>query len=97
MFLICHACDLQVVPPVNALRELATRQKSAVKSAGDTKWNPFLAVELKRFLPSGFQEHCVTLLELEEDKQPKAAQRRLEVCNACDMHVAREGCALALH
>ena len=50
-----------------------------------------------RFLPSGFQEHCVTLLELEEDKQPKAAQRRLEVCNACDMRVAREGCALALH
>ena len=46
--MICYACDLQVVPPVNALRELATRQKSAVKSAGDPKWNPFLAVELKR-------------------------------------------------
>ena len=46
--MICYACDLQVVPPVNALRELATRQKSAVKSAGDPKWNPFLAVELRR-------------------------------------------------
>ena len=97
MISICYACDLQVVPPVNALRELATRQKSAVKSAVDPKWNPSPAVELKKFLPSGFQKHCVTLLELEEDKQPKASQRRLEVCKACDMHVAREGRALALH
>ena len=38
----------EVVPPINALRELATRMKSAVKSAGGPKWNPFLSVELKR-------------------------------------------------
>ena len=32
-----------------------------------------------RFLPTGYHEHCVTLLEADDDKQPKASQRRLEL------------------
>ena len=39
----------------------------------------------------------MTLLEVEEEKHPKAGQRRLEARNACDMYVARDGRALALH
>ena len=58
-------------PPHNALRELATRIKTMAKDADDKSWIPFVAAELKRFLPDCFPEHVVTLLPIE--KTPRVA------------------------
>ena len=66
-------------PQINAVHELATRRKKAQKDAGDSTWEPWVAFEIKRFLPDCFPEHLLVHFEAEEEKQPKASSRRLEL------------------
>ena len=64
---------------MNAVHELATRLKKAVKESGDAGWKPWVAVEVKRFLPDCFPEFLVVNFEVEAENQPKAAARRLDL------------------
>jgi hypothetical protein len=64
---------------MNAVYDLATRMKKAQKESGDDSWTPWVSFELKRFLPDCFPDHVVTKFEVEEDQQPKAGSRRLEL------------------
>ena len=68
-------------PQMNAVHELATRMKKSVRDSGDNDWVPWVSVEMKRFLPDCFQEYLVTHFEVEDDKQPKANSRRLELAS----------------
>ena len=75
---------------VNAVHQLATKLKKVVKESGDKSWKPWLPVELKQFLPDSFPEYLVVNFEAAEDKQPKAATRRLELAAWL---AAWDGCA----
>ena len=77
---------------MNAVHDLATRMKKARKESGDESWVPWIPFELKRFLPDCFAEHVVTHFEVEDDKQPKAGSRRLELSAWL---AAWDGCGLA--
>ena len=68
-------------PQMNAVHELATRMKKSVRDSGGKDWVPWVSVEMKRFLPDCFQEYLVTHFEVEDDKQPKANARRLELAS----------------
>jgi hypothetical protein len=86
---LCCACQAGW-PQVNAVHQLATKLKKVVKESGDKSWKPWLAVELKQFLPDSFPEYLVVNFEAAEDKQPKAATRRLELAAWL---AAWDGCA----
>jgi hypothetical protein len=66
-------------PQINAVHQLRSKMKKAVKDSGDASWVPWVPFEIKKFLPDSFPEYLVVNFEMAEDKQPKALSRRLEL------------------
>ena len=61
------------------MHELKSKLKKAIRDSGDTCWEPWVAFEIKKFLPDSFSDYLVVNFELAEEKQPKAQSRRLEL------------------